>query len=401
MSAKRSSAHLVGLGGQGSEELLLLLQGLETAVTVLGRGVDELDVEGLQVGALGGRHDALAESDSALLGTGDGTLDHEPVLVDLAVVGEATNGVDALLGKIALGGGRDGSVLLLADAEHTLVDLGTMVVTHLTGTRHGEADAGRMPGTDTGDLAETTMGLAGKTGDTPTGDDTGITVTLGGSADIESLALAEDGVNSDLLLEQGNTEVDLGSDVTAVDLDLHQVGNLLAKSQLLGLGVGQDADNGGVLLDALQLSLDVLGLLSSLLGVLGESLSLGAVPVLVETTLNLVRQVRRPDGGKGAKTVRGGDVADNTNNHHRRGLEDSDGLDSLLLVELGTRALDFTNDVGHTSLVANEGGQVRRKAGIVTRERSNSASVVLGALLGQVLKRAVARGLVFSMGHLR
>lgn len=398
-SKSSTGVDLVGLGSKRSQELLLLLQGLETTVTVLGRSIDELEVDRLQVGTSGRSDNTLAESDGALLGTSDGTLEHDPVLVDPAVVREATNRVDALLGQVRLGGSRGSGILLLANAQHTLVDLGTVMVTLLTGTSHGELNAGRVPRTDTGDLAETTVSLAGKTGDTPTGDDTDETVTLGGSAGIKNLALTEDLLDRDLLLEQTVGEVNLGGNITTVDLDLHQVGNLLAKSQLLGLGVGQDADDSGVLLDALQLLSDDLRLGSGLLGVLGEGLALGAVPVLVETTLDFVRQVSGPDGGESAKTVRGGDVANKTDDDHRRSLQDGDSLDGLLLVELGARTLDFTNDVGHTSLVADEGSQVRRKGGVITREGSDSAVVMLGALLGQVLERTVTRSFVLSVRH--
>jgi len=98
-----STRNLVGFGSHGAQELALLLEGLESAVTVLGGGVDELEVDGLQVGALGDGHHTLAESDGALAGTSDATLDHEKILVDLAVVRETTHGGDALLGKISLG----------------------------------------------------------------------------------------------------------------------------------------------------------------------------------------------------------------------------------------------------------------------------------------------------------
>jgi len=283
-----SAENLVGLGSKRSQELLLLLQGLETTVTILGRSVDELDVERLHVRTSGRGNNALAEGDRALLGTSDGTLKHDPILVDPTVVREATNRVDALLGQIRLSGSRSGGILLLADTQHTLVDLGTVMVTLLTSASHSELNAGRMPRTNTGDLAETTVSLAGKTGDTPTGNNTDVTVTLGSSADVKSLALTEDLLDRNFLLEQTVGEVNLVSDGTTVNLDFHQVSNLLAKSQLLGLGVGQDADDGSVLLDALNLLRDNLRLGSGLLGILGESLALGAVPVLVETTLDLI-----------------------------------------------------------------------------------------------------------------
>merc|ERR1740121_2574046 len=106
-----------------------------------------------------------------LLGSHHGTLDHEPVLLDHAVVREATHRGDALLGQIV----RSGSVVLLvllSDAVDLLVDLGTVVVSVLTGTGHLKLNTSRMPSTNTGNLSETTMGLTGETGDAPTGNDT-------------------------------------------------------------------------------------------------------------------------------------------------------------------------------------------------------------------------------------
>jgi hypothetical protein len=79
------------------------------------------------------------------------------------------------------------------------------------------------------------------------------------------------------------------------------VGLLLLERRLADLGVGQDADDGAVLLDALELAGDGSAVvLRVLLGVLGEGLLLALVPVLVEAALDLVAQVLSPDGGQGA-----------------------------------------------------------------------------------------------------
>jgi hypothetical protein len=69
-------------------------------------------------------------------------------------------------------------------------------------------------------------------------------------------------------------------------------------------------------------------------------------------------------------------------------------------MQLRSRSLDFTNDVGHTSLVANEGSEVARCLGIsILRERSNATTVVLGSLLGKILERTVTGSFKFAVRH--
>ena len=139
----------------------------------------------------------------------------------------------------------------------------------------------------------------------------------------------------------------------------------------MDLGVSEDTDDSAVLLDALELAGDRGGLaLSVLLSVLGESLLLALVPVLVEAALDLVAQVLSPDGGEGSQTagslcarispvnsphsspISRTDVANETDDNHWWCVNDSAGLNDLLLVQLRAWTVEVTDDGGHAGLVA-------------------------------------------------
>ncbi len=221
---------------------------------------------------------------------------------------------DGLLGDVLLGGGV-GLVVTLANAVDLVVNRGTVVVTLLTSTGNGPLHVGRMPGTDTSNLAETLVRLARQLLGAPSGGNTAEAVTLGDSDDIDHLVLLEDGVDLDGLLEEAVAESDLVGNGTTVDLDLHKVGLLLLERGLADLGVGEDTDDLAVLLDALELAGDGGAVvLRVLLGVLGEGLLLALIPVLVEATLDLVTQVLGPDGGERSQTARSLNITHKTDN---------------------------------------------------------------------------------------
>lgn len=369
---------------ESTEESVLLLLGLETTVTELGRGIDPLELDLLEglAGSVG--EEGLADRHDTLLGTWNRALDNDKVVADLTIAGEATKRSDGLLGNVELGRGV-ASVVTLADPVDLVVDGHTVVVTVLTSTGNSPLDVVGMPGTDTSNLAETLVGLAGKLLGTPTGSDTLETLTLGNGDDVDNLVLLEDRVDGDRLLEEIAGKVNLLLDGTAVDLDLHEVGLLLLERGLADLRVDEQANNSAVLLDTGKLVRNLLSALGVLLGVLGESLLLGLVPVLVEAAADVVGQVLSEDGGEGALAAGGLNVTNDTDGDHlpiqsipippkllvgtyRRSLDDGDSLNNLLLVHLGARTVKVTDGGSHTSLVTESGGQVDGLLLIILRE---------------------------------
>lgn len=191
-----------------------------------------------------------------------------------------------------------------------------------------------MPCTDTSNLAETLVSLARKLFGAPSVGDTLKSVTLGDGNDVDVLVLLEDGANLDRLLKELVAKVDLVGDGASVDLDLHEVGLLLAETGLADLGVGKYTDDSAVLANALELASNRLAtILCVLLGVAGEGLLLGAVPVLVEPTLDGVGEMVGPDSGEGSETTGSFDVTDETDSDEGRSFDNGDGFHHLTFME--------------------------------------------------------------------
>jgi hypothetical protein len=61
-----------------------------------------------------------------------------------------------------------------------------------------------------------------------------------------------------------------------------------------------------------------------------------------------------------------------------RSLDDSAGLDNLLLVQLGTWSVEIADNCGHTGLVAHGGRQVDGLLGVILREAGNCSEQDVG-----------------------
>ena len=357
----------------------------------LARRVNELERDLLKVTTRGVNLVRLADRENTLLHTRAAALDHDEVILDNTVVRETAHRGDRLLRRVELSRTRF-LVKTVTDTEDLLVQLRTVVVAILTRASDREHNVGRVPSTNAGHLAQTTVSLARQLLGTPTGGHTLITLTLGNTDDVDVFILGEQAVHVNSLFKETMCELNLVGNRAAVDLDLHKMSLLLLQARVTQLSVGKDTNNRAVLANTLKLTSDRLTVvLRVLLGVLGERLLLAAVPVLVEATLHLVREMLGPHRRQRAETTRCLNVADNTNDHHRRGLDNRCSLDNLALVKLRSRTVEVTNNVSHTSLVAHEGGQVNRLLGVILRERLDLTAVARGTLAGKEAKRAVTR----------
>jgi len=345
----------------------------------LGRGIDELELNLLESKSGVDNVDRLSKSDRSSLRSRAGSLDHDEVLIDRSISGESSHGGDRLGGEIEL----SRSVRLvssLSDLVDLLVGLGSVMESVLSSSGNSERNSGRMPRSDTGDLSESLVGLSRQSSGTPSRSNSGKSVSLVSSEGINHLVLSKDSGDGDLLLEESISKVDLLFDGSSVDLDLHKMGLLLSKSGLSNLSVGENSDDGSGSFQSSNLLGKNLLVIGVLLSVLGESFPLRSVPRSVESSSALVAQMGSPDGSQSSKTLGGGNVSNDTNNDHGRGLDDGDGFDDLLLVDLRSKLVDLSNDMGGSSLVSHEGSEMDGLSLIILGELPHLSSVMFGSL---------------------
>ena len=72
-----------------------------------------------------------------------------------------------------------------------------------------------------------------------------------------------------------------------------------------------------------------------------------------------------PDGGQRSQSSGSLDVTDNTDDDHRWGLDNGNGLDDFSLVHLGSGSVKVSDDVSHTGLVTHAGGEMDGLLGVI------------------------------------
>lgn len=394
------------MSGERSKKLVLFGGSLEATVTVLGGRVDELHLDLLGVPRAGSREDGLAENNWSLARANNSTLDQEEVVVDLTVVREAAQRGDVLLNGIVVAGGvvLDTSLGASTNSEDLVVDHSSGVVTILTVAGHSRLDGSWMPSTDTADLSQTSVSLTRQALGAETLDQALETVTSGNTNGVHDVVVSEDLANLDLLLELAVGKVDLLGGVTTVNLDLQDVGLVLAELQETDLGGNENTNDRAVLLDAFKVALDgagALGVFLESVSVLAERLLLGIGPVSVEAALDIGVEVLGPDGVQLAETTWSLNVADETDNLDGWALDDGGGENDVLLDDfLSFTTLVVLDDVGHAGLVTNEGGEVAWLGLVILGPVLAASSVVLRASLRHEAKRTVSWVLELAVRHL-
>jgi len=131
---------------------------------------------------------------------------------------------------------------------------------------------------------------------------------------------------------------------------------------LLDLSSAKNSDSLAVLLDSLDISVDVLlglGIFLISLGIVGESLLLGEVVVLIESSDDTFWELLGPNGGESSESSWGLDVSDHTDDLHGWALDNGTWLDDILSDGLLTFLLFLiSDDVGHTGFVTHEGSEM-------------------------------------------
>ena len=263
-------------------------------------------------------------------------MDEDVGVPDLSVVEESSLGGDLCT--------------LGSDLDDLLVELGPLVVSHLSGSRHGGPDVSGSLGSQVSDSAAVLAVPVGQELDTPALCDTLESLSFGDSDDIDQGSLGAEVGEVDLGSEDLLCVCDPLVDGSASDPELHEVGDLLGDSgDELGLGVDEDTD-----------ILDVDTVIPCERGLV---VVLGNVEALVEEGV----EVLCPDLSCCLQSDDAALVESDRCDLHRGNLDDGHG--GLDLHSGGGALCAFVDDkcVSHTGLVSSESLDFRSSADLGPR----------------------------------
>lgn len=183
-----------------------------------------------------------------------------------------------------------GEKMKLTDSVDLLSWFGSVVITELTSSSDGPSGSFWMPGTNATDSSVTSMGLSWQQTCSPSLGDTGSSVSLSDTDNIDDLVHLENIIDSDVLLQPVLSVGDLVLDGSTVNLNLEDTGLLgLKVLEEVWLTVNNKSDNGTVLIHTSDLGVEIF--ITVLFDVLAESLLLGGIPVLVVSSLEHIREL--------------------------------------------------------------------------------------------------------------
>lgn len=228
-------------------------------------------------------------------------------------------------------------------------------------------------------------------------------MTLSDTDAISVVVVSKDISDWNRVFKEGLGEVNFVGDVATVDLEFEEVRFFLFERERFHLGVSNEPDCGAVFFelgDGLVLAFfGAFVVLFPFSGVLSERLLLGAAPVFVEPPFSFIRDMVSPDSFQSPKASWSFNVADHADAHHWRGLNNSDGFNDLFFVHFVAISVDFTDNVGHASFVADESGEMTFCGFVVFGVGLDAAEVAAGTLAGKEAFGSVAGSFEFTVRH--
>merc|ERR1719347_1352389 len=284
----------------------------------------------------------FSQGENPLLRSNAASLQHDEILFHLPVVRESTHGCNSLISQIIICGSvilYELAILHVISSTHPvdlLIDLSSVVVSLLTSSWYGELDPARMPSSNTGNLSQTLVSLPWQFLCVPPAGYALEPVTFGHSNDVNHFVLSKDSANRNFLLEVIPSKVDLISNGSAIQLNLHDMSLLLPASEDLHLSVHDHSDCSAILFHLIQILFNHLlaKIISPLSAGLSEGFLLGLRPVLIKPSLAFLADVLSPDGLQSSKTSWSFDVSNDSNGYHWRSFYDGNCFNNFLLVNL-------------------------------------------------------------------